>query len=269
MPLLIAVVLIVVIILLISWLQDEKARRRGRQLRARAETLGLRRPAIENTPGMDKRPAAKKSTEHDAAASRVLRNVSNFLLFAQGRSGDVANVMEGEHMRNGTPVAIVLFEYIFSMPMGRYTRYWRQTVVRLASTELELPGFGVMPEGVFDRMVQHIQDRTTQELLQGTAGISFKGHPNFNQMMHVQAPNRTQVRQLFDDQLLGFFEGGDGAPPHYNLCVEGSGDTLLVYRYDREVAPEDLEAFLDTVWAAYDRFAAANRRIKAQTQTEL
>ena len=194
----------------------------------------------------------------------MLRNVSHFLLFSQGRSGDVLNVLEGEETRNGITVAIALFDYVFSMPMGRYTRHWRQTVLRLASTDLELPGFGVMPESIFERMVAHIQDRSTRELLQGSAGISFRGHPNFNQMMHVQGPNRAQVRELFDEQLLRFFEGGDGAPPHYNLCVEGAGDTLLVYRYDREVDPEDLRAFLDMAFEVYDRVAAASHRIAGQ-----
>ncbi len=262
MPIVIAVVVIVVTVLVVAWIQDQRVQARSRRLQAEAEKLGLRRP--EGSGSGNVGPGRKAPSAQEIAASRVLRNVTHFLLFAQGRSGDVVTVMEGERTHNGTPVGIALFDYVFTMPQGRYVRHWRQTVIRLSSAELDLPGFGVMPESVFERMVAHIQDRTTRELLQGTAGVSFRGHPSFNQMMHVQGPNRSQVRALFDESVLQFFEGGNGAVPHYNLCVEGSGDALIVYRYDREVAPENLQLFMDTAFAVYERFAAASRRLQEE-----
>jgi hypothetical protein len=256
MPLIAAVVVIILVVLIISWFQDQRLKQRGRRLQAEAKTLGFDSPETDNA-----------GNTKDTAAHPALRNTAHFLLFAQGLSGDAKNIMQGEFTRDGIPVAITLFEYSFSVPMGRYVRQWRQTVFRLASDDLNLPGFGIMPASVFERMVHHIQNREVREMLQETAGVSFRGHPNFNQMMHLQGPNRAQVRELFDESLLRFFEGGNGDLPHYHLCVEGAGDTLLVYRYDHEVAPEDLEAFLDTAWTAYDYVAAASRRLHPEVES--
>ncbi len=231
MPVLIAVAIIIAVVLIIGWFQDRAIQARTQQLQARAQKLGFR--------------------FSEKAEPQLLHGVGRFLLFLQGRSGEIANVMQGERTTPAGQVEVALFEYAFTLPVGRYTRSWLQTVVRLSSEELSLPAFNIIPELIFDQMVERTSDQETRERLLGTADLRFREHPTFSKWFHVQGPDRSRVRALFTEQLIDFYN------QHKVLCTEGSQQELLFYRFDERLDPEEIEAFLDTTLQAFALYRAA------------
>ncbi len=228
MPVIIGVIAVVVSVLLIAWLQDQKQSRRNRQLRQQAESLGL--------------------TYSESSGPRLLEQTYRFLLFAQGRTGSARNVMRGTRPMPGSEsqgVDVEIFEYTFSAPLGRYTESWRQSVIRLTDTSLELPSFSLTPEPVFETMLTNARDPDLRERLAGTAGISFREHPGFTERMHLQGPVRKAVRALFGDDLVAFFEA------HPDLCCESSGPYLIFYRFDTLISPQNTGGFLDEASDVY------------------
>jgi len=221
-PAIIVVIVVVVFVVLITWLQDQKQSRRTRQLSRQAEILGL--------------------TYSESSGPRLLEQTGSFLLFAQGRRGSAGNVLHGTRPAPGLKtekVDVEIFEYTFSAPFGRYTESWRQSVIRLTDTSLDLPSFSVTPEPVFEIMIRNARDPELRERLAGTAGISLREHPNFTRHMHLQGPARKAIRALFNDELVAFFEA------HTDLCCEGSGPYLIFYGFDRLVSPKKTGEFLD------------------------
>ncbi|MCJ7549120.1 MAG: hypothetical protein MUQ30_05520 [Anaerolineae bacterium] len=228
MPVIIGVIAVVVFILLITWLQDQKQSRRTRQLRRQAEILGL--------------------TYAESSGPRLLEQTYRFLLFAQGRTGSARNVIRGTRPTPGPEtekVDVEVFEYTFSAPLGRYTESWRQSVIRLTDTSLDLPSFSLMPEPVFETMVKNARDRELRERLVGTAGISFREHPDFTERMHLHGTARKAVQALFSDDLVAFFKA------HTDLCCEGSGPYLIIYRFDRLISPKNTDEILNEALQVY------------------
>jgi len=223
-PAIIGVIVLVVFVVLITWLQDQKQSRRTRHLRRQAEILGL--------------------TYSESSRPQLLEQARRFLLFAQGHKGSARNVMSGTRAVPGSEteeVVVEVFEYTFSAPFGRYIESWRQSVVRLTDRSLELPSFSVTPEAVFEIMIRNARDPELRERLAGTAGISLREHPDFTKRMHLQGPARKAIRTLFSDDLVAFFEA------HADLCCEGSGPYLILYRFNKLVSPKRTSEILDEV----------------------
>lgn len=222
MPAIIGVIALVVFVVLITWLQDQKQVRRTRQLGRQAEILGL--------------------TYSESSGPRLLEQTGSFLLFAQGQKGSARNVVRGTHPMPGLTtgeVNVEVFEYTFSAPFGRYTESWRQSVIRLTDTNLNLPSFSLTPEPIFETMVRNARDPELRERLAGTAGISLREHPDFTEHMHLQGPARKAIRALFNDELVAFFEA------HADLCCEAGGPYLIFYRFDKLVSPKKTSKFLN------------------------
>jgi hypothetical protein len=227
-PVIIGSIAVVVFVVLITWLQDQKRSRRTRQLCRQAEILGL--------------------TYSENSGPRLLEQTGRFLLFAQGRRGSAHNVLRGTRRVPGLSaeeVHIEIFEYTFSAPFGRYTESWRQSVIRLTDTSLDLPSFSLTPEPVFETMVRNARDPELRERLAGTAGISLKERPDFTEHTHLQGPARKAIQALFSNDLIAFFEA------HTDLCCEGSGPYLIFYRFDRLTSPKKTGNSLDEALQAY------------------
>lgn len=233
-PLILGVLAIVVVVILIGWLQDQKLAGRTRQLRRQAEELGL--------------------TYSESSGPRLLEQTYRFLLFAQGRRGSARNVMSGTRPGPGAqPVNVEIFEYTFSVPFGRYTESWKQSVIRLTDTDLDLPSFSLTPEVVFETMVDNARDPELRERLVGMAGISFREHPDFTDRMHLQGPQRKAIRALFSKPLVTFCE------THTDLCFEASGPYLIFYRFEKLVSPKKTGEFLNEALDIYNIIKVSSR----------
>ncbi|MGC9468232.1 MAG: hypothetical protein ACP5HS_06560 [Anaerolineae bacterium] len=250
MPILTVVVLIVVLALLWGLIQDQAERRRVRRVQAKAEELGF--------------------SPSEESKSRVLTQTGHFLLYNQGETGSVQHPLAGKFPTAAGPVDVVLFEYVFTIPFGRFTRSWFQTVARLtpalseapeasgASRALTLPGFSTMSELSFDRMIENARDKELRERLLETAGARFPDHPSFGEEFHVIAQDRRAVEDLYTDDLIAFHEA------HPDLCVEGYGETLLCYHFDQILEPVEIGDFVQASLEVFERYSAASATIGAQ-----
>ena len=244
MPILVAVGAVLLIVVLIGWLRDSAERRRANGLRKRAEQLGF-----------------MFSKEGD---NQIVKSPSRFLLFSQGVSAETRYVMrhpgteEAAAVQNNAP-DLALFEYVFTVPFGRYYQNWIQTIARLAVPTFSLPTFSVMPQAVFDALATRTRDKELRERLLGTAGLKFAEHPSFAEKHHVQAYDRVAVQALITDELIGFFER------HDRLCMEASDTTVLLYRFDTLTKAADLPAFIDEAEEALRLLEASQREIDRQT----
>lgn len=231
MPLLIIVGGVIGLLLIIAFIQDLRERGRIRQLEKQAEALGF-----------------SFTKEGDA---RLYNQAHRFALFSQGRTGKMRNLMQGQweapgEGASGERANVALFEYTFTTPYGRYTELWRQTVLRIHDEALDLPTFSITPEPIFNAMLENAREPELRERLVGTASLSFTEHPTFEEAMHVQGPDRTAIRPLFNDALIALYMDAEV------LCTEGSGPYLLIYRYDHLITPKEIPAFVAQARRAYE-----------------
>lgn len=222
MSLIAALLVVVVIALIIGWVQDRVALRRESKLRAKGEALGL---------------------QFEGEAPQLRERLPHFALFGQGQQGKVRQAMVGrtEVTVGGKPhtVEMAVFEYAFDVPMGRYVRSWRQTVVYLSTELLHLPSFMAMPHKIFDMIVVNTRGTQAQERLLGVSSIDFREAPEFGRRVQVQAGDRDAVRVLFTERVRALWDGQRA------LCVEGKDSHLIVYDYDEVVRPQQLEGQIE------------------------
>jgi len=89
-----------------------------------------------------------------------------------------------------------------------------------------LPQFVLRPEKNFQQFVD-LQD------------IDFPSHTKFSNDYLLQGNPEESVRNLFNEQLLDFFESKPG------LCVEGGANQMLYYRLNERISPNKLSQFLE------------------------
>ena len=239
MPILFGVGAVLLIVVLIGWLRDSAERRRANGLRKQIEQLGF-----------------EFSKEGD---NQIVKGPSRFLLFSQGISAETRYVMRRPATEPDDAPDLALFEYIFTVPFGRYYQNWIQTIARLAVPSFSLPTFSVMPQAVFDALATRTRDKELRERLLESPGLKFDGHPEFTEQHHVQAYDRTAVQALITDELIDFFEH------HDRLCMEASETTVLLYRFDTLTKAAELPAFIDEAEEALRLLEASQREIDRQT----
>jgi hypothetical protein len=151
--------------------------------------------------------------------------LARFHLFSQGHGKQIKNVMRGE----ARGLTAEIFDYRYTTGGGKHSQIWRQTVICFHLDGPPLPAFSLRPESVFDRIGAWF----------GAQDINFEDYPTFSKMYLLQGPEEREIRGLFTDPLLAFYEGRPG------LNTEGGGSRLLFYRHNKQVAPTDLLSFLE------------------------
>ncbi len=251
MPLLILVGATLGLVLILNWVQTLRLKRHTAKLRAQAQNLGLQ---------FSEEWSPSNETEEDAP--QVFKRMSQFLLFSQGRTRKIKNVMWGRRPTTGMDciaepmLDVAMFEFTFTTPLGKYVENWRHTVVLLTDEALSLPTFLLAPEPIFDAMLKNARDHELRERLEGSAGVSIKGHTAFNEATHIHAEDRPAVRSLFSEELVAFYEEDNV------ICTEGRGTDLAFYRYDDLLKPEDIEGFLAHALDAYSELKQQNERME-------
>ena len=69
--------------------------------------------------------------------------------------------------------------------------------------------------------------------------IDFSSHSKFSNDYLLQGNPEESVRNLFNEQLLDFFESKPG------LSVEGGANQMLFYRLNERISPNKLSQFLE------------------------
>ncbi len=138
--------------------------------------------------------------------------------FSQGRSHQIRNLLSG----STDVTAIYILDFHYTVGSGKNSSTKRQTVVALASNELEVPGFDLAPESIFSRFTEWF----------GVQDIDFESHPEFSDKFILQATDEEAVRRFLDRPLLDFLI----QKPDIYLNVRRG--FLCVYRPDQLAAPE-------------------------------
>ena len=112
---------------------------------------------------------------------------------------------------------------------------YKQSVVYFCSPKLDLPQFVLQPEKKFHQFGD-LQD------------IDFSSHTKFSDDYLLQGNPEESVRNLFNDQLLNFFESKPG------LCVEGGANQMLFYRLNERISPNKLSQFLEEGMQVLSKF---------------
>lgn len=152
----------------------------------------------------------------------------NTTLFTKGSAKTFRNVMTG----SSSGLHVSLFDYSYVVSDGRNSRTCAQTVASFSKTGVQLPEFQMGPKG----LLQKFGDALFH------TNINFDSHADFSRRYQVRSPTQEKTRELFTGSLLSFLEGLD---PKQEWRLEGSEETLIVYRAGQRVKPEDLRVFLD------------------------
>jgi hypothetical protein len=113
--------------------------------------------------------------------------LSNLEFFMYGERCDVSNLMRGQIKRNGKPVTVAIFDYSYTICKSRSTEFslnedsvsiesnsdtehFGQTVLVFYDESLDLPGFSLRPEHLWDKLANFM----------GYEDINFDRFPDFS-----------------------------------------------------------------------------------------
>ena len=164
----------------------------------------------------------------------IIDGLNQFYLFSQGHSKDISNMLHGE--TNGVELAV--FDYSFEWGSGEKSGIAIQNVIYFRSAKLNLPQFALRPENVFHKIggVFGYQD------------IDFETHPQFSQTYLLRGNDEPEIRVLFNNELLTFFES------QQKIGVEGGDDQLVIYRFNKKIKPDEVEQFMQEGLKVFDQF---------------
>lgn len=151
-------------------------------------------------------------------------------------------------------LVIRLFEHFYMTGVGPLKFPRRQTMIIFQSSALNhLPAFSLRPHTSLYRIAS---------LFFGNKRIEFESHPSFSHTLLLCASEEAQIRQVFDDDTLTFFEQGT------NDCIYLENNSLLVYRKGVRVKPTEIRSFLDEGFAVY-RLLLSRTSVASQDDSRL
>ena len=150
----------------------------------------------------------------------VMSEHAAFHLFSQGRSRKIRNLLRGT-VRDSN---ISIFDYQYTVGVGKHRHTWSQTVISLQLQGRNLPAFTMRPENVFHKLGS----------MMGYQDIDFEINPVFSKKYLLRGPDDAAIRSVFTSRVLMFFESEPG------LCVEADGRKLIVFRHSVRAKPETL-----------------------------
>jgi hypothetical protein len=145
----------------------------------------------------------------------VIRKLSSFPVFNEGRAHKVRNVISGR-----TAIGEVL---IFDHSYMVMRHLLSQTAAILESPRQRTPNFKLH----FERA-----------LFSDHIGIKFSQRPKFSKCYLLEGEDEAAIRKLFGEKSLMFFETTPG------LSLESSNNYLLVYRENNRLDGKDMEEFM-------------------------
>jgi len=211
----IAILIVIVLIVAVGIYTELQ---RGNNLSATARRLGL-----EFMSGLQPLPGALAEPRFD--------------LLLQGKP-EIGNRMAGH--RNGRE--LMIFDYSFDATVAgegfgphpvaddQTNLERRNQTVILLQGELRFPDFDISPSASHQRQVG-------QRF--GFTPLLVDDNPAFNRTFNLLGGNPERVRRLFSPAVQDFFM------QHPGLVVEGRGDRLLLYRFQKRLKARQIVPFLE------------------------
>ena len=189
-------------------------------------------------------------------------------LFSHGHDQKAWNII-GNETKNGDLIKI--FDYEYTEGSGRRRSKYDQTICLFSSRQIDLPAFRLRPDirdlnmsnkfgfrlfalifrvmfWPFGRSIwKFIIQRANKPTYEGYEDIDFESNPDFSDhyrltgKLDAEQPlhsNEKKVRNIFNKNVLDFYEKNVG------ICTEAMDKTLIYYRHDKRVSPENIEGFL-------------------------
>ena len=158
-------------------------------------------------------------------------------LFGEGYDHQIKNIMIG----SGSGFGISFFDYSFVVGAGKSQHTYAQTVATFSKDDVYLPYFAMRPANLLDKAWDAVAHKN----------IHFDANPEFARRYVLQGALPEKVQALFTPGLISF---GEGLDLHEKWHIEGAGNTLVVYRAEKRVAPDQLRNFLDQTTAVATGF---------------
>lgn len=172
---------------------------------------------------------------HPTGDPDLVAELADLHLFSQGRAKKIKNMLHGE---TGA-VDVAVFDFQYTTGSGKHQHTSHQTVAYFRSPSLDLPQFVLRPENLFHRI----------GAVFGYQDINFESHPRFSSQSLLRGTSELQLRRLFTDEILSFYESQKG------LSTEASGRRLIFYRAGKRVSPDQLRSFFEEAFNVYALFA--------------
>ncbi len=163
----------------------------------------------------------------ETAPLNWIPNLERFALFSQGHSKSLNNVLYGE--LDGVKTA--LFDYQYSVGHGKHRSNFNQSVAYFEPRQLSLPFFSLRPENTLHKIIAAF----------GYQDIDFGKRPTFSSQYLLRGPEEQAVRNVFNDELLGYYEMNEGS------SADGGGNQLFIFRQNYRAAPHETQSFIN--WA--------------------
>lgn len=208
------VAVVVVSAYLVHWFEEERAK----EYAAVAEKLGL-----EFFP------------EGDPV---LLESLGEFSLFQLGHSQKLNHLIRGRTQN----LEAAIFNYRYTTGGGNSSTTFKQTMICLDSSRLDLPAFEVRPLRVGDRLAK----------LFGSRNVEFPEHPAFSKKYQVRGEDEEAIRELFSPEVIEHLETTDG------LHLSGHGTRLVFYQPSKRLRGYELRPFLEEAFAVYGELKNAN-----------
>jgi hypothetical protein len=164
------------------------------------------------------------------AAIDIERSFEIFRLFSEGFEKKAANFISGE--AGGVQIFIFDYSYKYIIRTGdvRQTPQTQsQTVLILRSDRLDLPQFQLYPRNILNKVFSALEKKD----------IDLQEHSEFSNAYVLKADNKNDIQKVFGDQALSYLG------KHTGSAIEGNGNTLIFYRSNALLKPDDLNSFLD------------------------
>ncbi|OGW80492.1 MAG: hypothetical protein A3G33_09680 [Omnitrophica bacterium RIFCSPLOWO2_12_FULL_44_17] len=145
-------------------------------------------------------------------------------IFERGHSHHVRNVMRGETA--GTES--LFFDFRYTVGHGKHSSTSNQTIAAFHLANGKLCGFELRPEFIFHQLTEPF----------GYHDIDFPENPVFSKKYFLCSESEAAVRNLFNMEVLQFFENASG------WCVQANQEWLIVYRSAKLVKPENFQQFV-------------------------
>ncbi|MFN0018690.1 MAG: hypothetical protein ACKVP0_10555 [Pirellulaceae bacterium] len=166
----------------------------------------------------------------------LLEAVMRFELFSSGRGHTVANTIRGLT----DDVELTIFDLTYTTGSGKNSSTHRQTIIRFASSRLNLPDFTVSPEWFLHKIAK----------LFGVKDINFDEDPQFSKAFLLQGLSEPAIRQLFGTALRAWFSQRSG------ITAAGRGDQLFFFRAGQRVNADRIPGLLEEGFQFFKLVAA-------------
>ena len=145
-------------------------------------------------------------------------------LFERGAARKYNNIMHGRI----EDLSVYIFDYSYTLQSGEETQRYMQTVAAIFAEHSRAPKFELRPEHAFHRVASFF----------GYDDIDVADHPEFSRKVHLKGEDASAVLPAFSH------ETAERLTKAGKVCIESSGQWIVIYRPGKRLKPHEIEAFL-------------------------